>query len=94
MQDPPIEYDRFGRMEYNPLFHSNNRKPWLKEDTQYLIDWYEIIGPEEIGFALDRTIKSVMHQVTVFRKNGKMKKPFKKTYTKKIKAIKEKADAN
>ena len=92
--DTPIEYDKYGRMSYNPLFHENNGKPWHMEDTKYLIDWYNIIGPEEISFALDRTIKSVMHQVTLLRKDGTMKKPFKKIYNKKIKIIKEDTDAN
>ncbi|GCD13172.1 hypothetical protein [Clostridium tagluense] len=83
--EAPIEYDKYGRMSYNPIFHENNGKPWYKEDTQYLIDWYDIIGPEEISFAIDRTIKSVMHKATLLRKGGKMKKPLKKTTCKRIK---------
>lgn len=83
--DTPIEYDKYGRMSYNPIFHESNGKPWHMEDTKYLIDWYDIIGPEETSFAIDRTIKSVMHKVTLLRKDGKMKKTLKNVNTKRIK---------
>ncbi|WP_443659909.1 hypothetical protein [Clostridium algidicarnis] len=70
-----IKYDTYGRMTYNPLFHANNSKRWSKEDEQYLIDWYYIVGPEEISYALDRTIATVMGKAAKFRKEGLMVKP-------------------
>lgn len=72
-----IEYDKYGRMSYNPIFHKNNGKPWNIEDTKYLIGWYNIIGPEEISFAIDRTIKSVMHKVTLVAKGWQNEKTIK-----------------
>lgn len=68
-----IKYDSYGRMEYNPIFHPNNGKPWTKEDLQYLIDWYDKIGADEMSFALGRTIKSIMQKVSNLRKDGIMK---------------------
>jgi hypothetical protein len=81
----PIVYDRHGRMQYNTMFHENMRTPWTYEDEKYLIEWYCIIGPEEMSFALERTIKSVMQRAVAIRKDGAMKKPLKQERTKKIK---------
>lgn len=80
----PIEYDRFGRMLYNPMFHENMNTPWTYKDEQYLIEWYDKIGPEEMSFALDRTIKSTMQKTVMLRKEGKMHKPLKKNNAKNI----------
>lgn len=80
-----VIYDHFGRMKYNPEFHINTGKAWSTNDEQYLIDWYDIIGPEEMSFALERTIISVMQKVTVLRKEGVMKKPLKRANSKRIK---------
>lgn len=80
-----ITYDRFGRMKYNSEFHINTGKAWNTNDKQYLIDWYDIIGPEEMSFALERTIVSVMQKVNVLRQNGVMKKPLKRVNSKRIK---------
>jgi hypothetical protein len=68
METQEIKYDSYGRMMYNPEFHANDGKKWTKEDVNYLIDWYEIIGPEELSFALERTIKSVQQKVSELRK--------------------------
>lgn len=73
----PIEYDRYGRMFYNPEFHAKNGTPWSKEDLQYLIDRYDLAGAEEISFALKRTIKTVQGKATELRKKGLMSKPVK-----------------
>lgn len=92
--DIPIEYDHFGRMFYNPIFHGNNGKPWHLEDEAYLIEWYDIIGPEEASYALDRTIKSVMCEVGRLRKEGKMKRPLIRGVNIRRTDKKEKVDAN
>jgi len=84
-EETPITYDRYGRMNYNPMFHENNRKPWDPEDDEYIINWYDIIGPEEMSFAISRTIKSAMNRVARLRKAGKMRKPLKSVSTKRIK---------
>ena len=85
MQDPPIKYDRFGRMEYNPMFHENMNRPWQAIDEIYLIEWYEIIGAEEMSYAVGRTIRTVMQRVVDLRRTGAMVKPLKSKHFARIK---------
>jgi hypothetical protein len=80
MEAVKIEYDRWGRMFYNPEFHSNTGKAWSQDDLQYLIDWYDIVGAEEISFALERTINTVQLRATELRKKGLMPKPAKQIH--------------
>ncbi|KGI44963.1 hypothetical protein KY54_06590 [Clostridium tetani] len=63
-----LEYDRYGRMKYNPFFHGNTRKPWSQEDINYLLEWHGKIDGEEMSFALERTI------VSIYQKYAKIKK--------------------
>lgn len=70
----PIKYDACGRMKYNPDLHPNNGKPWSKEDLTYLINWYEIIGLEEMSMALERSEVTVAAKIAYLRKQGKMGK--------------------
>lgn len=69
-----VEYDRWGRMKYNPVFHENNGKTWTQEDLQYLIDWFDIIGVEEMSFALSRTMGTIQNKVAELRKSNRMRK--------------------
>jgi len=73
MRECDIQYDKYGRMLYNPEFHSKNCTKWKEEEVQYLIQWYEIIGAEEMSFALERTMPSIQHKVSKLRKKGRMK---------------------
>jgi hypothetical protein len=85
MQETTIEYDRYGRMKYNPLFHTKTNKPWAYNDLEYLINWYDIVGPEEMSYALSRTIKSIAQMVNNKRNDGTMIKPLKQVKVKRIK---------
>jgi hypothetical protein len=69
-----VEYDRFGRMRYNAELHFNQGKPWSKEDLEYLVNWYSIIGAEEMSLALGRTEMTVADKVHKLRKRGLMRK--------------------
>lgn len=80
----PVEYDSSGRMKYNPRFHKKGIA-WSSEDLQYLIEWYDIIGPEEMSFALERPATSIMQRVSELRRKGVMKKPKKITHFRRIK---------
>lgn len=62
-------------MNYNPEFHENNRKRWNDEDLKYLMEWYDIIGPEEMSFALGRTVGTIVNKVFALREKGLMEKP-------------------
>lgn len=68
----PVTYDKYGRMNYHPEFHSNHGKPWTNQDTKYLIENYDKIGPEEISLTLERTIHTVMTRAYQLRKSGQM----------------------
>ena len=68
------EYDKHGRMKYNPECHPNHLDAWKHKDEQYLIDNYVIDGPEAVAAALGRTIGVVMTRAYVLRKEGKMPK--------------------
>ena len=70
-----IEFDRLGRMRYHPEYHHNHGKPWTSEDKQYLIEYYEKVGPEEVSLSLGRTIKTVMEHACRLRKTGDMPIP-------------------
>ena len=73
-----LEYDEQGRMKYNPDLHFNQGKFWSKEDLEYLIKWYDIIGVEEMSLALGRTEFTVTDKVYKLRKRGLMEKAKKK----------------
>lgn len=75
-----VTYDKYGRMQYHPEFHSNQGRPWNTVDQQYLIDNDESMGPEQVSFALERTIHTVMTRAYELRKKGLMPKPQKKAH--------------
>ena len=65
-------YDKQGRMNYNPDYHPAHRKPWLQSDQRFLIDNYDVIGPEQVSLAIERTIKTVMNRAYELRRLGLM----------------------
>lgn len=73
-------YDAYGRMNYHPDFHPNQGTPWTTTDQQYLIEFYEKLGPEQVSLELGRTIHTVMTRACKLRKRGDMPKPATKTY--------------
>lgn len=75
-----VEYDSYGRMKYNPELHENQGKPWSKEDLEYLITWYEIIGAEEMSLAIGRPEAVIANKVSKLRKSGLMKRPTKEKH--------------
>ena len=77
-----MEYTSNGRMKYNPEYFGNTGSPWQYEDYQYVIGWYDIIGPEEMAFALERTPDSIMEKVRKLRIAGEMIRPVKLKYKK------------
>lgn len=79
-----IEYDRSGRMKYNPEFHFNQGKYWTYDEEEYLIKWYDIIGMEEMSFALGRTEGTITDKVNRLRKRGRMTKVEHKNYVRRI----------
>lgn len=70
----PIEYDKAGRMKYNPDLHPNQCKLWSKDDLDYLINWYSKIGIEEMSLALGRSEGTIATKVNMLRKKGLMER--------------------
>ncbi|WP_274880351.1 hypothetical protein [Vibrio harveyi] len=64
-------------MQYNPDFHPNHGSPWKTTEQKYLIERYVLDGPEQVSFALGRTIHTVMAKACELRKLGLMPKPVK-----------------
>lgn len=67
-----LEFDGYGRVKYNSEIHYNQREPWTMDDLNYLIEWYDKIGGEEISFALGRTETSIYQTVLKLRRKGIM----------------------
>jgi hypothetical protein len=81
------KYDKYGRMKYDPEFHGKQSQPWTTADQNYLIKNYELIGPEEVSLALERTIHTIMQRASELRKKGLMAKPTKKICHKRSRTI-------
>jgi len=71
-QMAPVKYDNAGRMKYNPDLHDRQGKLWDDDEKEYLINWYNIIGLEEMSLALGRTEGTVANKVNQLRSLGKM----------------------
>ena len=69
-----INYDKNGRIAYTPELHDRQGEPWTKEEIQYLIDWYNVIGGEEMSLALGRTETTIMTKANTLRKRGLLQK--------------------
>lgn len=69
-----VTYDRYGRMNYHPEFHFNQKNPWTIKDQKFLIEMYETLGPDEVSLSLGRTIHTVMTRAYELRKKGLMPK--------------------
>lgn len=70
-----VRYDQYGRLQYDPELHPKHCMPWTTSEQIYLIENYELQGPEAVSFALERT---VMTRAYKLRKQGLMKKPSKR----------------
>lgn len=73
-QIAPIEYDKAGRMKYNPDLHPNQCKLWQNDELDYLINWYSKIGLEEMSLALGRSEGTIATKVSMLRKKGVMER--------------------
>lgn len=79
-----VTYDRYGRMNYHPELHGKQKMPWTVIDQKYLIENYDLLGPEQLSFDLERTIHTVMQRACQLRKQGMMTKPAKRNYHKRM----------
>ena len=79
-----MEYDKYGRMLYDPKIHFNQCKSWSEEDLNYLVEWLDKIGIEEMSFALGRTENTIMNKACQLRKKGIMMPKINKVKIKKL----------
>ncbi|EMI4225302.1 hypothetical protein BIW16_07515 [Vibrio sp. OULL4] len=87
--EKPVTYDAYGRMQYHPDFHPNHGTPWKITDQNYLIERYVLDGPEQVSFALGRTIHTVMAKAWELRKIGLMPKPTKTKHHRRVQRSQE-----
>jgi hypothetical protein len=69
----PIEYDSCGRLKCNADLHPNQGTSWSTEDKEYLIEWLDKIGLEEMSLALGRTETTLSEKARKLRIKGEMK---------------------
>jgi hypothetical protein len=84
-----VTYDRYGRMQYHPDYHPNHGKPWKITEQKYLIERYVLDGPEQVSFALGRTIHTVMAKAWELRKRGVMPKPATQIHHRRLRGLGE-----
>ena len=77
MEQVPVTYDTYGRMKFHSDYHGREKTPWTTSDEKFLIENYAKIGPEQVSFALERTIHTIMTRAYELRKSGRMDKPIK-----------------
>jgi hypothetical protein len=65
-----IEYDNCGRLKYNSILHPNQGMPWSTEDKEYLIEWLDKIGLEEMSLALGRTESTISEKARILKKGA------------------------
>ena len=68
-----LNYDDIGRISYTPEYHTKKGSKWLDEDIEYLINWYDKVGIEEMTFALERPQVTIMTKAVELRRKGLMK---------------------
>lgn len=79
-----VTFDKYGRMNYHPDFHGNQKLPWKTSDEKFLIENYVALGPEQCSFALERTIHTVMQRACQLRKKGIMPKTKNRSWHKRM----------
>lgn len=68
--DDIFEYDSQGRMKAHPFYHSNQGKPWTREDLFYLCRFWDYATMTEMSYALGRTETSCASKVCLLKKTG------------------------
>lgn len=63
------QYDRYGRLVYNPEFHPNHGKPYTQSDLEYLCKFWGVDEAKSLAFALGRPEHSLASKVNSLRKS-------------------------
>lgn len=70
-EEEPMQYDREGRPKANKTYFGRNGLPWEDDEIEYLNNWYHAAGPEEMGYALERTPNAVRQKAITMGITGK-----------------------
>lgn len=65
------EYDKHGRMKYDPEYHDNQGEIWSDEDLIYLCSVHEFVERKELAMALGRTETTVSTKLYKLRSKHK-----------------------
>ncbi|MEH6848600.1 DNA-entry nuclease [Bacillus pseudomycoides] len=65
-----IQYDNQNRMRYHPEFHFAHKLPFSEEDLEYLCKFYDFDNTQAMSFALGKTEKAIVNQVSKLKKAG------------------------
>ena len=76
-----LEYDRYGRLKYNPAYHINQGKPWTTKENIYLCKYYtcenvrskkgvKVSNIKTLSLDMGRTEVSIKQQLRALRAAG------------------------
>ena len=80
-REQQLEYDKYGRLKYNPAYHPNQGKPWTTKENIYLCKYYKTenirskrgvreSNIKSLSLDMGRTINSIRSQLLYLRKSG------------------------
>lgn len=70
VHEDEFQYDQFGRILYNPKYHSKHKTFFTEEDIEYLCKYCEIDGLKYMSHALDRPEATLSSKIYLLRKTG------------------------
>lgn len=67
------QFDRYGRLLYNPEYHFNQGKPWTKEELTYLCSMHRNMhgGMKSLSLAIGRTETTCATKIGYLQKQGR-----------------------
>jgi len=70
MNELLFEYDKSGRLKYNPALHPNHKKPYTISELEYICKYYEIDGRKSVSSIVGRTESTIASLVHRLKKDG------------------------
>jgi|GEM_PF-1400546 len=65
-----VQYDRLGRIKYNPQIHKNHGKEYTVSELAYLCKYYQKGNTKTLSMDLGRTETSIQYQLSKLRRTG------------------------
>lgn len=70
MSNGSINYNRYNRMEFNPLYHFSHGKPFTESDLEYICKFYDYDGAKMTSLAIGKTEATISSKIHYLRKKG------------------------